>query len=181
MPTFGPAYRNPGTTPFPEWGLCHLHREGGGIRSRDCGVDRGVVKNIGLDNLRDIDRFRPPPNTAGVAYGKAHRCRRTPCCSRSSPSSLGTIFGFIGRHFVGLLLQSGATNRRRVLLPIPFALTELQAGLLELLSNPPLTRDQVRLLKTDKVDGGIEPALGDLGVQPRLLEEFLAACKDKYS
>ena len=74
-----------------------------------------------------------------------------------------------------------ALNRQRVLLPIPFALAEMQAGLLELLPNPPLTRDQVRLLKTDKVVSGVEPILGDLGVQPRPLEEFLAMVKDKYA
>jgi uncharacterized protein YbjT (DUF2867 family) len=74
-----------------------------------------------------------------------------------------------------------ALNRRRVLIPIPFALAEMQAGLLELLPNPPLTRDQVRLLKTDKVISGVEPTLGDLGVQPRSLEEFLAVFKDKHS
>jgi uncharacterized protein YbjT (DUF2867 family) len=71
-----------------------------------------------------------------------------------------------------------ALNRQRILLPIPFALAEMQAGLLELLPNPPLTRDQVRLLKTDKVVSGMEPTLGDLGVQPRPLEEFLAVFKD---
>ena len=56
----------------------------------------------------------------------------------------------------------------------------MQAGLLELLPNPPLTRDQVRLLKTDKVLSRMEPTLGDLGVQPRPLDEFLVAFKDKY-
>jgi uncharacterized protein YbjT (DUF2867 family) len=74
-----------------------------------------------------------------------------------------------------------ALNRQRVLIPIPFALAEMQAGLLELLPNPPLTRDQVRLLKTDKVVSGVEPTLGDLDIQPWPLEEFLAVLKDKYS
>jgi NADH dehydrogenase len=74
-----------------------------------------------------------------------------------------------------------AVNRRCILLPIPFALAEMQGGLLELLPNPPLTRDQVRLLKTDKVVSGMEPMLGDLGVQPRLLEEFLAVFITKPS
>jgi uncharacterized protein YbjT (DUF2867 family) len=60
-----------------------------------------------------------------------------------------------------------ALNRQRALTPIPFALAEMQAGLFELLANPPLTRDQVRLLKTDKVVSGVEPTLGDLGVQPQ--------------
>jgi hypothetical protein len=54
----------------------------------------------------------------------------------------------------------------------------MQAALLELLPSPPLTRDQVRLLKADKVLSGIEPTLVDLGVQPRRLEEFLAVFKD---
>jgi NADH dehydrogenase len=54
----------------------------------------------------------------------------------------------------------------------------MQAGLLELFPNPPLTRDQVRLLKTDKVVSGMEPTLGDLGVQPRHLEQFLMSFRD---
>jgi uncharacterized protein YbjT (DUF2867 family) len=74
-----------------------------------------------------------------------------------------------------------ALNRQRVLLPISFVLAELQAGLLELLPNPPLTRDQVRLLKTDKMVSGAEPTLSDLGVNARPFEEFLAELKDKYS
>ena len=77
-----------------------------------------------------------------------------------------------------LELLLSALNRQRILLPIPFALAEMQAGLLELLPNPPLTRDQVKLLKTDKVVSGMKPTLGDLGVQPRPLEEFLAVFKD---
>ena len=84
--------------------------------------------------------------------------------------------------FKGLLeLLLAALNRQRILLPIPFALAEMQAGLLELFPNPPLTRDQVRLLKTDKVLSRMQPTLGDLGVQSRRLDDFLAALKDKYS
>jgi NADH dehydrogenase len=78
------------------------------------------------------------------------------------------------------LLQT-ALNQQRVLIPIPFALAEMQAVLLELFPNPPLTRDQVRLLKTDKVLSRMQPTLGDLGVQSRPLEDFLAALKDKYT
>ena len=75
-----------------------------------------------------------------------------------------------------------ALNRQRVLVPIPFALAEMQAGLLELFPNPPLTRDQVQLLKTDKVVSGREPTLGDLGVQASPLDEkFLSVFKDKHA
>ena len=80
-----------------------------------------------------------------------------------------------------LELLMTALNRQRVLLPIPFVLAEMHAGLLELLPNPPLTRDQVRLLRTDKVVSGAEATLGDLGVQLRPLDEFLAVFKDKYN
>jgi NADH dehydrogenase len=97
----------------------------------------------------------------------------------------GKTYEFVGPQvysFKALLeLLLAALNRQRVLIPISFALAEMQAGLLELLPNPPLTRDQVRLLKTDKVVSGAEPTLGNLGVQPRPLEEFLTIFRNKYS
>jgi len=100
------------------------------------------------------------------------------------PETAGKTYEFGGNQvysFKALLeLLLAALNRQRILLPIPFSVAEMQAGLLELLPNPPLTRDQVRLLKTDKVVSGTEPTLGDLGVQPRALSEFLAVVKDKY-
>jgi len=101
------------------------------------------------------------------------------------PDAAGKIYEFGGPQvysFKELLeLLMTALNRQRVLLPIPFAPAEMQAGLLELLPDPPLTRDQVRLLKTDKVVSGKEPTLGDLGVQPRRLEDFFAIVKGEYT
>jgi hypothetical protein len=95
------------------------------------------------------------------------------------PTNFGGIQVYSLKMLLELLLT--ALNRQRVLIPIPFALAEMQAGLLELLPNPPLIRDQVRPLKTHKVVGGVEPTLGDLGVQPRPLERFLAVFSDKYA
>jgi uncharacterized protein YbjT (DUF2867 family) len=99
------------------------------------------------------------------------------------PDTAGKTYEFGGPqvYTLKLLLELllTALNTKRVLIPISFAVAELQAGLLGLLPNPPLTRDQVRLLKTDKVVSGMEPTLRDLGVQPRPLEEFLAAFQDK--
>ena len=43
------------------------------------------------------------------------------------------------------------TMRKRLLVPEPFWLAKLQAAFLQLLPKPPLTIDQVRLLKTDNV------------------------------
>jgi uncharacterized protein YbjT (DUF2867 family) len=101
------------------------------------------------------------------------------------PDTAGKTYEFGGpeaysfRELLELLLAT--LDRRRVLLPIPFAVAEIQAALLELLPSPPLTRDQVRLLKTNKVVSGREPTLDDLGVHPRPVAEFLPVLKDKHS
>jgi uncharacterized protein YbjT (DUF2867 family) len=61
-------------------------------------------------------------------------------------------------------------GRRRLLVPIPFALAKLQAAVLQFLPKPPLTPDQVEMLKFDNV---VSPAadheggtLGALGIEP---------------
>jgi len=118
-----------------------------------------------------------PVFVGDVAAGLLQLLRRS--------ETAGKIYEFGGPQvysFKALLeLLLAALTRQRILLPIPFAMAEMQAGLLELLPNPPLTRDQVRLLKTDKVVSGAPPTLADLGVQARPLEEFLGILKDKYS
>jgi NADH dehydrogenase len=67
----------------------------------------------------------------------------------------GTIYELGGpevRTFKELMQFTLATiERRRLLLPIPFAVAELQAMVLEFMPKPLLTRDQVRLLKRDNV------------------------------
>ena len=61
----------------------------------------------------------------------------------------------------------------RALVPIPFFVAEIQGTMLQMLPTPPLTRDQVELLKTDNVLGGGAPGLGALGVSPTPLEAVL--------
>jgi NADH dehydrogenase len=46
------------------------------------------------------------------------------------------------------------THRRRLLISVPFALMKLQATILQLWPKPPITPDQVELLKHDNVVGG---------------------------
>jgi len=43
------------------------------------------------------------------------------------------------------------TGRSRMLVPVPFTLAKIQAWFLQFLPNPPLTPDQVELLRTDNV------------------------------
>ncbi len=65
------------------------------------------------------------------------------------------------------------TGRRRLLVPVPFAVGEIQAMFLGLLPKPPLTRDQIISLKTDSVVSPDTLALSDLGVQPTALEAIV--------
>jgi uncharacterized protein YbjT (DUF2867 family) len=61
-------------------------------------------------------------------------------------------------------------ERKRLLVPLPFALATLQASFLQFLPKPPLTPDQVELLKTDNVVSGAAKREGrtleDLGIDP---------------
>jgi uncharacterized protein YbjT (DUF2867 family) len=64
-------------------------------------------------------------------------------------------------------------GRRRMLVPVPFWMADIQATVLELLPVPPLTRDQVRLLRHDNVVAEGARTLGDLGLTPTAIEVIL--------
>lgn len=70
----------------------------------------------------------------------------------------------------------GYRARRRALLPVPFAVWMLQARVLSLLPNPPLTVDQVILMDDDNVVGERVMTFADLGIVPRDLEALLPRC-----
>ena len=61
---------------------------------------------------------------------------------------------------------------RPVLMPMPFALWNVLAGLAEILPHPPLTRNQVALMQVDTVASD-QPGFRELGILPRSLEEEL--------
>ncbi len=62
---------------------------------------------------------------------------------------------------------------RRLLMPVPFFIAGLQASFLEFLPTPPLTRDQVMLLRQDNVLRGDHPGLAELGLEATPLETIL--------
>ena len=75
------------------------------------------------------------------------------------------------------------TGRRRLLLPLPFGIAkvmglggELAAPVLP----PPITPDQVELLKTDNVASGAYPGLEALGITPTTLEAVLPTYLYRY-
>ncbi|HEY8613297.1 MAG TPA: complex I NDUFA9 subunit family protein [Roseomonas sp.] len=64
----------------------------------------------------------------------------------------------------------GVIGRRRRIVEIPGGLAKFQAGLMGWLPNPPLTRDQLILLRRDNVASGGAPGLRELGIEPKAME-----------
>ncbi|TVR96384.1 MAG: complex I NDUFA9 subunit family protein [Rhodospirillales bacterium] len=75
------------------------------------------------------------------------------------------------RELLELLLKQ--MRIRRLLMPLPFPIAEAEAFFLEKLPKPPLTRDQLALLRSDNVVSGRLPTLQDLGITPTPLETVL--------
>ncbi len=55
-------------------------------------------------------------------------------------------------------------GKKRILLPFPLKLAELSASFFEILPNPLLTRDQLRLLKYDNIPSGKYKTNSDIGM-----------------
>jgi NADH dehydrogenase len=93
------------------------------------------------------------------------------------PATAGTTFALVGpetfsfRELLAHLLA--ALGQRRLIVSLPFGPAEaLAVGLERLSSDPPLTREEVRLLRTDKLAGGL-PTPAELGIAARPLGEGL--------
>ena len=62
---------------------------------------------------------------------------------------------------------------RRVLVPVPFPIWAALASVAERLPRPPVTRNQVDLMRMDNVASPAMPGFGDLGISPHPLEHVL--------
>lgn len=102
---------------------------------------------------------------------------KDPAC-RGKVYELGgpRIYSF--KELLQLLLKT--IGRRRLLVNLPFGLARVQAGLLELLPKPPLTRDQVTLLQRDNVVSPGALTLADLGIAATAAEVVIPSYLDKY-
>lgn len=72
------------------------------------------------------------------------------------------------------------TGRRRLLLPLPFAVAKVQAAFMQLLPTPPLTMDQVELLKSDNVVADGAAGLRDLGITPTSVDAVVPSYLFRY-
>ncbi|MDF2766908.1 MAG: 3-beta-hydroxy-Delta(5)-steroid dehydrogenase [Rhodospirillales bacterium] len=102
----------------------------------------------------------------------------------ADPKTMGQIFELGGpqtysfRQLMEILLA--AVGRKRWLVPVPFPVATAQGAVLSLLPNPPLTRDQVKLLRRDNVISGLFPGLTELGVRPTALEAVIPTYLDRF-
>ena len=100
------------------------------------------------------------------------------------PSAAGKTFELGGprvysfRELMQIVLRE--TGRQRLLLPLPFALAMIQGLFFELLPTPPLTRDQVRMLRHDNVADPAKPGLRDLDVDPTPVEGTVESYLFRY-
>lgn len=107
-----------------------------------------------------------PVYVGDVAQAVAH------CLERSDTQ--GKIYELGGPHIFTLrqiltyILRT--IEKPRLLAPLPFGLASLVGTIGELMPRPPLTRDQVKLLKTDNVVSPDALTFADLGIQPTSVE-----------
>ncbi len=100
------------------------------------------------------------------------------------PSTAGEVYELGGpaemnlKQIFELILH--ATNRQRLLVPVPSSLMLIEAAFLQLLPKPPLTRDQVRMLARDAVVSDGAKGLADLGVSPTTIESILPSYITRY-
>ena len=106
----------------------------------------------------------------------------------ADPASEGLTYELAGpaaftfRELMTMMLAE--IHRRRLLLPVPFPIAGLIGAGGDLIAGaglkPPLTSDQVVLLKRDNVPSGTQPGLAELGVTPTTLEAVLPLYLYRY-
>lgn len=119
-----------------------------------------------------VTRFQPVyAGDVGAAIAAALERRN----AAGTTYELGGPGVYTFKQLMQILLKE--THRKRFLAPIPFAAAKLLGVAGDLMSflpiPPPITSDQVELLKRDNVAEHGLPGLGELGVSPTALEAVL--------
>jgi NADH dehydrogenase len=100
------------------------------------------------------------------------RCVDDPA-TRGMTYELGGPVVYSFKQMLEIILRE--SGRKRLLLPLPFALANIQAFFLQFLPGKLLTPDQVTFLKTDNVVAPGALTLDDLGIVPDSMEAILPA------
>ncbi len=102
----------------------------------------------------------------------------------NDPATAGRTYELAGprvysfRELMQIVMRE--TGRRRLLVPLPFEIASLQAAFLQLLPVPPLTVDQVKMLRSDNVAAEGTLGLADLGIEPTPVDGILSSYMFRY-
>jgi len=104
---------------------------------------------------------------------------------KSKPGAIYELGGPETRSFKELMqYMLTVIERRRLLLPLPFSLAKIMASFVGLLPKPPLTTDQVEMLKRDNVVSAEAlregRTLQGLGIEPVLMEAVVPSYLWRY-
>jgi uncharacterized protein YbjT (DUF2867 family) len=94
-----------------------------------------------------------------------------PSSAQGRTYELGGPSVYTFKELIEIILRE--TCRKRALVPVPFALASLGAAFANLSPWPPITPDQVKLLKTDNVAATGAPGFAEFGIEPESLEAIL--------
>ena len=122
-------------------------------------------------------RFQPV-YVVDVAEAVVRALEDPACAGKTFELGGPRIYSF--RELMVLLLSE--IGRKRLLVSLPFPLATLQGALLQAIPfiHPPLTVDQVRLLKRDNVVGPQALGFKELGITPTAVEPILPTYLDRY-
>ena len=71
-------------------------------------------------------------------------------------------------------------RRKRLLLSVPFPIMHMAATAMRILPQPPVTNDQLKLLKTDNIVADDALTLADLGVAPTAMDAVVPSYLERY-
>lgn len=109
-----------------------------------------------------------PPDVEDVATAITTTLQRE---GRSGIHELGGADTVTYRALIELI--GAALARSPLLVPLPFAFWRAAAGLAEWLPSPPITRNQVELMRADNVASADHPGFAELGLRPRGVTELV--------
>lgn len=125
-----------------------------------------------------LTRFQPV--FVGDVGAALARIVTDPACAGQT-YELGGAAAFTFRELLEMILAE--TGLRRALVPVPWGAAGLLGALGDLASfvmAPPISADQVKLLRTDNVVSGALPGLAELGITPTTLEAVLPTYLYRY-
>ena len=122
-------------------------------------------------------RFQPV-YVGDVAEALARAAERADAAGRTYELGGPQVYSF--RELLAFILDT--TRRRAFLVPVPEAVLSFKARFFELLPDPPLTRDQIAMLRRDNVvsDDPEIARFADLGIEPAALEAIVPEYLARY-